>query len=621
MEIDKIYSFIDYFNFENINGHGLVIGETGYGKTSFLKMVINKKVKENKRIIVLDPHGDISRNPGTHGIYINPRKLISGDKELCYRMNVMFAMDSNDKEKVQTVIDTLKIIFSRDIDYSNGTWGPRLDNIFTIFGNEIYDENPEPTLEDLFYKVIERRTDNIFFKNMSKYQYQEYIQSFINKINPVINNNTLKNFISSRTSMRFVFSNENLFFDFDKLHFGENSSRMMASSTLAILFNLMKFGIIKDSLIVIDEIKDFSPYLIPNLLSESRKYGIEILLATQYLSQMDKNLVDSILANSGYISIFRISPFDARIFSEKVPFNFKKFMTMTTNLPRYKFLIFNGELFKGDTVIISDNVELKNEYMEECIDNRNDILMASIIISLIDIYGYATEDMALREFENISKGDGIKVLRDLSIKNMILNKNGFLHLNKNGINLSENYIKSYAESIYHAYLIRRTSSFFISMGYDVKTSRPFENAPDIIAVKGNNTIFIEAEYGDLKNRPKLFKHLSNKNRVVFAVLKSMSWKLFCNLIEPFENYKNIKNLDDYLEKTWILSVPMPSERGLPEIYNPLKNNIDYDFRKSNTFKINNMKINEFFNEKLENELKNRKLTRCDYIKLIYKIED
>ncbi|MGC8646026.1 MAG: ATP-binding protein [Thermoplasmata archaeon] len=634
MDIDRIYSFIKKYDINGINGHGLVIGQTGYGKSTFLKMVIKKRIGENKRIIVLDPHGDISKSLMNTGIYISPSHMNINGKEYCFKMNLMNTMNSTDPDRVQTVIDTLKMVFSMDEDFSNGTWGPRLDNIFTVFGKEIYNENPDPTLEDLFSRVMDKITENSFFRNMSKYQYSEYIQSFINKLNPIINNTKLKNFISSRGNMEFLFSGKNLYFDFEKLHYGENSARMMASSTLAILFNFMKFGIIKDSIIVIDEIKDFSPYILPNLLSESRKYGVEILMATQYLSQMDRDLVNSVMANSEYIAIFRISPFDAKILSGKIPMNRDKFILMTTNMEKFQFLLYDGNISHGKTENVNfDDYKTDNDttrYLDNCDAYDDEIKMLSVIISLTDRNGHTFEKDAVREFESLSDEDPLRVLRILNLKNMIRNENGKIFLETNGIRISESYLRNFTESIYHAYLIRRTASFMISLGYEIKTARPFENSPDITAVKGKDRISVEAEYGDLKNPGKLLMHVINKERVIFSVFRNDALSLFCTLIQPvkilngqYHYYRyngeeiKIEKLDDYMDRVWILSVPYPSEKGIPEIYNPLNNYVDYNFDRSNIFKIKGRNIDELFKGNIFIDFNGKKLTRCEYLKFFY----
>ncbi len=108
---------------------------------------------------------------------------------------------------------------------------------------------------------------------------------------------------------------------------------MAGSAVLAMFMNAIFTGKIRDITLLIDEIKDFSPYLLPGLLSESRKYGLRIIIASQYINQMNRELFDSIMGNVSWIAAFRVSPDDALRLSKKFSFEHEKIERTLISLP------------------------------------------------------------------------------------------------------------------------------------------------------------------------------------------------------------------------------------------------------------------------------------------------
>ncbi len=130
--VEKIYSFFDIDRIIKIpDGHGAIFGKTGSGKTSMLHY-ISKKLSENgETVIVLDPHGDISKNLlNDRTIYISPLFLDIEGKKYAIKMNLMDTGNEKSEEKIVAISESLKLIFSQDIDFSQGTWMPKAGNNF-----------------------------------------------------------------------------------------------------------------------------------------------------------------------------------------------------------------------------------------------------------------------------------------------------------------------------------------------------------------------------------------------------------------------------------------------------------------------------------------------------------
>ena len=69
----------------------------------------------------------------------------------------------------------------------------------------------------------------------------------------------------------------------------------------------------RDFFVYLDEFQNFTTLSLANMLSELRKYRVGLILAHQYLSQLDLQVRDAILGNAGTIVAFRLGLADAEI--------------------------------------------------------------------------------------------------------------------------------------------------------------------------------------------------------------------------------------------------------------------------------------------------------------------
>src|SRR5437588_2067081 len=93
----------------------------------------------------------------------------------------------------------------------------------------------------------------------------------------------------------------------------------------------------RDFFLYLDEFQTFSTLSLANMLSELRKYRLNLILAHQYLSQLDDELKDAILGNVGTIVSFRIGPEDAEILAKEFYPTFS--VSDLMNLPNYQIYL------------------------------------------------------------------------------------------------------------------------------------------------------------------------------------------------------------------------------------------------------------------------------------------
>ncbi len=626
----------------------MVIGSTGMGKTTMLENISRRL---NGKIIVLDPLGDLIKiMVDKDSVYISPLFRKIHEEYYAIKMNLL-DYGNNDKEmKIIALGESMKMLFSRDPDYSKGTWGPRLDLIFSIVTKIVMKEIENATLDDILDFLLDYKLRNSlvkdqrlrkFFSMLYKTNYDEYIQSTVNKILPVIENPYIKNFISSKEKTFSFFNNENrkILIYLAKPELGEALSRMLGSALLLMIWNSIIFGKREKVNLIIDEIKDFSPYFLPSLFSESRKFNMNIIIATQYLKQLGNDLLNSVLGNIKNIVSFRISPDDSKIIAERISYrNKEKIINTLTILPEHNALcLFNDSIFLTRT-------EFKNNENFDEIIERSYILYGSpvdfnydnvlfIINSLNEREIDATFENILREYMQFSHGK----FEDLERSLKILLKNGFVDYDGNVYSITKkgydsmNFVSKVSwESAYHKYLIDRIEIFFKAMNVKFfRENGSWKNGPDGKIYLFNKEYSIEAEYGDIKNPGKIVEHLINNKRTIFVTYRSLAKKLFRIICMPakvyddgnIELYKNngkavdYKKAGDYFERVWIFTVPDPGLQGSIKEFLPKGErdvNIE-NLRKSDLFKID-----EDLWQKFKNNLfiiENGKLIkRCDFLK-------
>ena len=88
-----------------------------------------------------------------------------------------------------------------------------------------------------------------------------------------------------------------------------------------------------DYTLFLDEFHNFTTQILVLMLSELRKYRLSLVLAHQYLTQLELPIRDAVLGNVGTIIVFRIGAGDAEIFAQEFAPEFK--LTDFTNLPNY----------------------------------------------------------------------------------------------------------------------------------------------------------------------------------------------------------------------------------------------------------------------------------------------
>lgn len=316
--------------------HMYIMGQTETGKSGLLELLTLSDIYYKQGFAILDPHGDYSKNILKYipkerindVVYIN-----TADQEYPIALNPLELTDPTSKGQVcSELIGVLKHMF-------NDTWGPQFEYIlrYTILALLDY---PNATMLDITKllsntqfreKVLANCTDPVVktfwhteFANWNEKYSSETIVPILTKIEAFITNPVIRNIIGQPKAAfnirKLMDEGKILIINLSKGLIGENNA-----SILGLLFvNKIQLAAMsrvdmpnvadrKPFYLYIDEFQDCVTDSFSTILSESRKYGLNLTIANQNISQLPKTLIDTIFGNVGTILSFRTNSEDSRI--------------------------------------------------------------------------------------------------------------------------------------------------------------------------------------------------------------------------------------------------------------------------------------------------------------------
>ncbi len=320
--------------------HVYIIGQTGAGKSGLLELFALSDTFCNQGYCIIDPHGDfainnlrfIPKHRINDVVYFNP-----SDTAYPVAFNPLELSDPARKPNVcSEVIGVLKRMFG-------DSWGPRLEHILRYTLLALLDR-PETTLLDISRLL----TDKEFRKETLDYckdvtvlqfwkhefgqwndkQVNESIAPVLNKVGAFTANPIIRNIIgqpkSSFDVRKIMDQGKILVVNLSKGLIGEDNAGILGSFlvTKIQLAAMSRSDIpdVKDRrpfYLYVDEFQNFATDSFSVILSEARKYGLNLTVANQYISQMTDSVRDAVFGNVGTTISFRVSADDAPILAKQ----------------------------------------------------------------------------------------------------------------------------------------------------------------------------------------------------------------------------------------------------------------------------------------------------------------
>jgi hypothetical protein len=304
--------------------HMAVFGSTGVGKTTFLLNVVGQDIARGDGLLVIDPHGDFAERALT---LVPP----SRNNHICYfnltdsAHPVGFNVLEDPGPDHRAVVADGIVAGMRAIWWD--MWGPRLEQILRHSTMALI-ETPNTSLAllprlltdaDFRSRVLSRVTNPLtraFFEqrfNTWRDEYREQaIDPVLNKIDAFLFSPAILNVIGQGKStlhfehamarQRIVIAN------LARGIIGETPSNLMGALLLA---RVQAAGMARASVphearhpfhIVIDEVQLFGTEVIAQILSEARKYGLSLTMATQFMAGLSEKTRAAVMGNVAALS-------------------------------------------------------------------------------------------------------------------------------------------------------------------------------------------------------------------------------------------------------------------------------------------------------------------------------
>jgi len=354
--------------------HMYVIGKTGTGKSTLLETLLRQDIGNGDGCAVVDPHGDLVER--LHAWIPERRRSEVVVFDPASRDGTGFnPLAAVPPAKRSLAVAGLVEVFKKTwLD----SWGPRVEHLLR---NAIFAllEQPEATLGDIgrllhdpsYRERAVERVTNRAVRSFWKEEYEGYSKSLRalvvapleNKLGAFLTDPTMRAVLSVRQGLdlrRIMDERRVLLVNLSKGKLGEGPAMLLGSLLVAqiALHGLARAELPeerrRDFFLYLDEFQTFATKNLTAMLSELRKYRVSLVLANQYLDQLDPDIRHAILGNVGTLVSFRVGPTDARILSQEFAPEFSAAdLTSLPNHEIYVRLMVEGTVtrpFSGETV-------------------------------------------------------------------------------------------------------------------------------------------------------------------------------------------------------------------------------------------------------------------------------
>ncbi len=326
-----------YIGDDDRRRHMYVIGKTGTGKSQLLEELVMQDINAGRGVAVIDPHGDLitgimSRMPVARAedvIYFDP-----SDTERPMGINMLEAHTEEQKHFVVTSI--VGLMYKLYDPMKTGIIGPRFEHAIR---NAMLTVMCEPG--NTFVEVVRILTDAAFVQELlpkvsdpiirrywtdqiaqtADFHKSEVLDYIVSKFGRFVTNKLMRNIIGqSKSSFDFrhvMDEGKILLVNLAKGKLGEENSNFLGLILVpriliaAMSRQEMPEAERRDFYLYVDEFQNFATPDFAQILSEARKYRLNLTVANQFIGQMEEEVKNAVFGNVGSLIAFRVGVTDA----------------------------------------------------------------------------------------------------------------------------------------------------------------------------------------------------------------------------------------------------------------------------------------------------------------------
>ncbi|MDO8558116.1 MAG: type IV secretion system DNA-binding domain-containing protein [bacterium] len=327
---------------EDRRRHLYVVGQTGTGKSTLLSEMIRQDIEKGEGVGIIDPHGDLAelalslvpRERIKDVVYFNP-----GDMERPVGLNMLEAKGEDQRDfAVQEMIAIFMKLFPPEVvgpmfehNMRNAMLTLMADpenpgtivEIPRIFTDEAYVRSLLPKVQDPVVRAFWEKE----MAKTSEFHKSEMLGYLVSKVGRFVENEMMRNIIGQPRSgfnIRDIMDNRKILIaNLSKGKMGEVNSSLLGMILVSKLqMAAMARGDITqegraDFYLYIDEFQNFTTDSIATILSEARKYRLNLIMAHQFIAQLPENIKNAAFGNVGSLCALRVGADDGEYLAKQ----------------------------------------------------------------------------------------------------------------------------------------------------------------------------------------------------------------------------------------------------------------------------------------------------------------
>jgi hypothetical protein len=319
--------------------HMYIIGKTGMGKTTLEENMAIQDIMNGEGVGIVDPHGEFAEKM----LSFVPKERIDdvlyfspSDNDWPIAFNIMESVDPTQRHLIANgLLGIFKKIWP-------DVWSSRMEYILNNCILALL-EYPDSTLlginrmlsdKNYRHEVISKITDPVV-KSFWTEEFARYTERYMteagaavqNKVGQFISNPLIRNIIGQSKSsfdIRKIMDQKKIFImNLSKGRIGEENSRLIGAMLITKIYlaAMSRVNVSEeerlDFYLYVDEFQNFATESFKDILSEARKYRLNLTLAHQYITQMDETVRDAVFGNVGTLISFRVGAYDAELLEKE----------------------------------------------------------------------------------------------------------------------------------------------------------------------------------------------------------------------------------------------------------------------------------------------------------------
>lgn len=323
---------------EDRRRHLYICGKTGMGKTTLIQNMIVSDMSAGRGLCLVDPHGDLAESIVARVPRYRTNDVIvfdAADRSLAIPFNPLACRDPARIDQVTSgVVSAFKKL--------HDSWGPRLEDtlrnavyatvehggnllsVMKLLGEAAYREQTVVRIRD---DVVRSFWLHEFASWSDNYR-TEAVAAIQNKLRPFVVSSNIRAIVThsapSLDLRQIMDEGKVLIVNLSKGRLGEDNSTLLgaflvtsiqqAAMTRADIPEAER----RDFYLYVDEFQNFTTGSFAAVLSEARKFRLGLIVAHQYLSQLDEETADAVWGNVGSIISFQVGSDDAEVFARQL---------------------------------------------------------------------------------------------------------------------------------------------------------------------------------------------------------------------------------------------------------------------------------------------------------------